>query len=221
MVLKRLAGPQIAGVYGTRFRSTPMMFVNDDHDYFENDEANERYITFPAEAANVDWARATQHQFYPEFLPDPKTGRINGMFSRIDLVPVRYVNQGHSAAELFGIYRTSKIGLITPLRDGMNLVAKEYVAAQDPDDPGVLILSRFAGAAEQLTGALLVNPHSPEDIAHAIETALDMPLAERKARWSQMFGSVRTEDVNAWSDAFLSDLTGPVADGGGAIQQAS
>jgi trehalose 6-phosphate synthase len=143
---------------------------------------------------------------------EQKTGRINGMYSRIDLVPVRYVNQGHSAAELFGIYRTSKIGLVTPLRDGMNLVAKEYVAAQDPDDPGVLILSRFTGAAEQLTGALLVNPHSADDIAHAIATALDMPLEKRKARWEQMIAVVRDEDVTVWSDNFLRDLRGDRAE---------
>ena len=135
-----------------------------------------------------------------------RTGRINGAYSRIDLVPIRYVNQGHSMAELFGIYRASKIGLVTPLRDGMNLVAKEYVAAQDPEDPGVLILSRFAGAAQQLEDAVLVNPHSPDDITHAIRTALDMPLDERKARWEKLNASVRDENIAAWTQNFVGDL---------------
>src|SRR5690606_17626930 len=110
------------------------------------------------------------------------------------------------AAELFGFYRAAKIGLVTPLRDGMNLVAKEYVAAQDPEDPGVLILSRFAGAAMQLRDALLVNPHSPDDIAHNIRLALDMPLAERKARWKRLDDSVRKENVQRWTEAIVTDL---------------
>ena len=138
---------------------------------------------------------------------EQKTGEINGAHSRIDLVPIRYVNHGHSMAELFGIYRASKIGLVTPLRDGMNLVAKEYVAAQDPEDPGVLILSRFAGAAQQLSDALLVNPHSPDELAWAIRTALDMPLEERKARWDKLNASVRDEDIAAWTADFLGDLS--------------
>lgn len=135
-----------------------------------------------------------------------KTGQINGARSRIDLVPIRYVNQGHTPAELNGIYSACKIGLVTPLRDGMNLVAKEYIAAQDPDDPGVLILSRFAGAAQQLSEALLVNPQSPDDIASAIRDALDMPVDERKGRWRVMFDCVRRQNVQAWSDSFIRDL---------------
>jgi len=140
-------------------------------------------------------------------LLEQKTGQINGAFSRIDLVPVRYVNQGHTAAELYGTYRTCKIGLVTPLRDGMNLVAKEYVAAQDPEDPGVLILSQFAGAAQQLDQALLINPHSPDDIAHNIRVALEMPLDERKARWRPMFECVRDENVQSWTRNFLAEMS--------------
>ena len=143
---------------------------------------------------------------------EQKAGQINGARSRIDLVPIRYVNQGHSTQELFGIYRASKIGLVTPLRDGMNLVAKEYVAAQDPDDPGVLILSRFAGAAQQLAcdgeGALMVNPHSPDEIADRISKALDMPLAERQARWERMNANVREENVQRWTESFTRALAG-------------
>jgi trehalose 6-phosphate synthase len=137
---------------------------------------------------------------------EQKCGQINGARSEVDMVPIRYVNRGYSHPELFGFFRASKIGLVTPLRDGMNLVAKEYVAAQDPEDPGVLILSSFAGAALQLQDALLVNPHSPDDIAHAIRKALDMPLDERKARYEKMVASVRDENVQAWTADFLRDL---------------
>ena len=137
---------------------------------------------------------------------EQKTGQFNGAHSDVDLVPIRYVNRGFSRAELFGFYRAAKIGLVTPLRDGMNLVAKEYVAAQDPADPGVLILSRFAGAAEQLTDALLVNPHDGGDVARAIWTALEMPLAERKARWERLNAVVRDADVMRWADDFLATL---------------
>ncbi len=143
-------------------------------------------------------------------LLEQKTGQINGERSDVDLVPIRYVNRGYSHAELYGFFRASKIGLVTPLRDGMNLVAKEYVAAQDPEDPGVLILSRFAGAAQQLGldghGAVLVNPYSPDDISHAIRVALDMPLDSRKSRYEAMIGTVRDDNVQAWTSSFCEDL---------------
>ena len=146
---------------------------------------------------------------------EQKTGQINGARSDFDLVPIRYVNRGYSHAELVGFFRAAKIGLVTPLRDGMNLVAKEYVAAQDPDDPGVLILSQFAGAAQQLGcvgpdgrdgGAVLVNPHSPDALASAIGRALDMPLDERKRRYDAMIGTVRDDDIDAWTSSFCRDL---------------
>jgi trehalose 6-phosphate synthase len=88
----------------------------------------------------------------------------------------------------------------------MNLVAKEYVAAQDPEDPGVLILSRFAGAAQQMQDALLVNPYNPDDIADALRNALSMPLAERKARWAKLDAGVREETVQRWTANFTRDL---------------
>jgi trehalose 6-phosphate synthase len=137
---------------------------------------------------------------------EQKTGQINGARSKIDIVPIRYVNQGHTTAQLFGCYQACKIGLVTPLRDGMNLVAKEYVAAQDPEDPGVLILSMFAGAAQQLDAALLVNPHSPDDIASNIRLALEMDRAERKERWEQLIVTVRDDNVQRWTENFTSDL---------------
>lgn len=139
---------------------------------------------------------------------EQKTGQINGARSEVDIVPIRYVNRGYSHAELYGFFRAAKIGLVTPLRDGMNLVAKEYVAAQDPENPGVLILSRFAGAAAQLPDAVLVNPHSPDDLSHAIRTALDMPLEERKRRHAAMIATVRDDNVQAWTEDFTRDLAG-------------
>ncbi|WP_373488553.1 trehalose-6-phosphate synthase [Blastomonas sp.] len=136
------------------------------------------------------------------------SGQINGEYADIDWVPIRYVNQGYPRDQLAGVYRAARIGLVTPLRDGMNLVAKEYVAAQDPKDPGVLILSRFAGAACQLKGALLINPYSADDISEAIETALAMPRGERIARWQPMFDSVREHDVMWWRERFIAALAG-------------
>jgi len=137
------------------------------------------------------------------------SGGINGEFASIDWVPVRYVNKGYAREELFGIYRASRVGLVTPLRDGMNLVAKEYVAAQNPEDPGVLVLSRFAGASVQLDAALIINPHSSEDMADAISRALVMPLEERKERHSAMLTSVVKEDVRWWSAKFIAALAEP------------
>jgi trehalose 6-phosphate synthase len=135
-----------------------------------------------------------------------KTGHINGAHADVAWVPIRYVNRGYPRAELAGYYRAADIGLVTPLRDGMNLVAKEYVAAQDPEDPGVLILSQFAGAALQLTDALLVNPHDTGDVAHAIGKALEMPKSERIRRWETMYESVKTDDVVKWREDFVAAL---------------
>ena len=137
---------------------------------------------------------------------DELSGRINGDFAEVDWVPLRYVNQGYGREDLAGFYRAAQIALITPLRDGMNLVAKEYVAAQDPDDPGVLILSRFAGAALQLKDAILVNPYSSEEISDAILQALEMPKAERLRRWQALNAVVRDQDALAWRRAFVEAL---------------
>ncbi len=138
---------------------------------------------------------------------DELSGRINGEFAEVDWVPIRYVNQGYPREDLAGFYRAAEVGLVTPLRDGMNLVAKEYVAAQDPEDPGVLILSRFAGAALQLKEALLVNPYSKEEISDAILQAIEMPKTERIRRWRALNESVERDDVLAWRKAFVAALT--------------
>jgi trehalose 6-phosphate synthase len=126
------------------------------------------------------------------------SGHINGRFSEADWVPLRYLNRSFSRTALAGMFQLSRIGLVTPLRDGMNLVAKEYVAAQDQEDPGVLVLSRFAGAAGELDGALVVNPYDIYQVARAMDAGLTMPLDERKDRFRRMMTKVREHDITAW-----------------------
>jgi len=105
-------------------------------------------------------------------------------------------------------YREADVGLVTPLRDGMNLIAKEFVAAQYPESPGVLVLSRLAGAAEELTEAILVNPHIPTDVADGIARALAMPLDERRRRHQALLEKVVNGTSASWSTGFIDDLIG-------------
>jgi trehalose 6-phosphate synthase len=135
-------------------------------------------------------------------------GRINGKYGEVSWTPIRYVNRVYGRSALAGLYRTARVGLVTPLRDGMNLVAKEYVAAQNPEDPGVLILSRFAGAAIELHRALLVNPYDPESVAGAIAQALAMPIEERRARHEALLAAILDHDVDRWQREFLMALRG-------------
>lgn len=139
------------------------------------------------------------------------SGHINGQYAEFDWSPIRYLNKGVQRRTLAGFFRLAQVGLVTPLRDGMNLVAKEYVAAQDPDDPGVLVLSRFAGAAQQLDEALLVNPFDVDDMAQAMQIALDMPLDERQRRWQLLMNNVSNYDIANWRRTFLADLRGKTA----------
>lgn len=132
--------------------------------------------------------------------------RINGRFAQTDWTPVRYLNRPLPRRTLAGLYRASRIGLVTPMRDGMNLVAKEYVAAQDPADPGVLVLSKFAGAAQQMKAALLVNPYDIEQMAAALQHARRIPLAERKQRHEELLAGLLQDDVQRWRDSFVRDL---------------
>jgi trehalose 6-phosphate synthase len=133
-------------------------------------------------------------------------GSINGRLGEIDWVPIHYIYRSTPQRKLGDIYRSSRICMVTPLRDGMNMIAKEYVAAQDAADPGVLILSQFAGAAEQMTEALIVNPYSIEETADAIRSALEMNLAERCARHGALLAGVQKHDAAAWSQSFLDHL---------------
>jgi trehalose 6-phosphate synthase len=135
-------------------------------------------------------------------------GRINGKYGEVSWTPIRYVNRVYGRSALAGLYRTARVGLVTPLRDGMNLVAKEYVAAQNPDDPGVLILSRFAGAAIEFRRALLVNPYDPQSVACAIAQALAMPIKERRARHQALLAAVCDYDVDRWQRQYLATLWG-------------
>ncbi|MPQ94365.1 MULTISPECIES: trehalose-6-phosphate synthase [unclassified Thioclava] len=134
------------------------------------------------------------------------SGRINGQFADIQWVPIRFINRAVPREVLAGLYRASHVALVTPLMDGMNLVAKEFIAAQNPDDPGVLMLSQFAGAAEQMDAALMVNPHDPEQVATSMLTALMMSRGERRERYRSLMTGLTTYDVHWWSKSFLDAL---------------
>jgi trehalose 6-phosphate synthase len=180
-------------------------------------EAYERFL-----AANPEWhGKITYLQITPKSRSQIKeyadmedavsgmAGRINGTYSDASWSPVRYVNRPYSRTALSGLYRGARVALVTPLRDGMNLVAKEYVAAQDAANPGVLILSRFAGAAAEFKeGALLVNPYDPDQVAAAIERAVAMPQAERKSRHAALYRVLLSNDISGWGDKFLASLMG-------------
>lgn len=141
------------------------------------------------------------------------TGHINGRFSEPDWVPIWYLNRSFPRANLAGLYRASHVALVTPFRDGMNLVAKEFVAAQSPDDPGVLVVSRFAGAARELRDALVVNPHDTDGVANAIHRALNMRRKERIERWSSMMGVLEDNDLTAWRHGYVRALRRTARDG--------
>jgi trehalose 6-phosphate synthase len=131
---------------------------------------------------------------------------VNGRHGEADWTPIRYLNKGFGQAVLAGLYRTAQVGVVTPLHDGMNLVAKEYVAAQNPSDPGVLVLSKFAGAANELDAALLVNPHDIDGMARTIATALSMPLTERRMRYEAMMKKLRGHSIQQWFADFIEAL---------------
>src|SRR6266705_1873841 len=131
---------------------------------------------------------------------------VHGRQGEVDWTPIRYLNKGFGQYVLAGLDRTAQVGVVTPLHDGMNLVAKEYVAAQNPADPGVLVLSKFAGAANELDTALLVNPHDIDGMARAIAIAAAMPLTERKMRWDAMMKKLRGHTIQQWSADFVAEL---------------
>ena len=134
-------------------------------------------------------------------------GHINGLFADTDWTPIRYLNKDFSHQTLSGFLRIANVGVITPVRDGMNLVAKEFVAAQDPENPGVLVLSSLAGAAQELVGALLVNPYDKAAVALAMQQALAMPLAERRSRHESMLKALRANSISRWHESFVSRLS--------------
>ncbi|HWA29890.1 MAG TPA: trehalose-6-phosphate synthase [Rhizomicrobium sp.] len=135
-------------------------------------------------------------------------GDINGRHGTFDWVPLRYMSQGFARGTLAGFDRLARVGVVTPLRDGMNLVAHEYIAAQNPEDPGVLVLSRFAGAASYFQDALIVNPNDPDEIAEAMHAALVMPLKERRVRYIRLFENVLRLTAASYCETFLDALSG-------------
>jgi trehalose 6-phosphate synthase len=168
---------------------------------------------YPRQQGEVTFVQisAPSREQVPEYLEmrrqvEETSGRINGQFSEYDWTPLRYINRSFTRRVLAGFFRISRVGLVTPLRDGMNLVAKEYVAAQSEDDPGVLVLSRFAGAADELDGALIVNPYDHEAVAEAMHQGLTMPLDERQDRWQRLIVQVREHDIGRWRLDFVEAL---------------
>src|SRR5215470_5566210 len=157
---------------------------------------------------------AARFQAYSHFLETHReaAGQINSRYGEFDWTPLRYINKSFSHQILAGFFRASRIALVTPLRDGMNLVAKEYIASQPADNPGVLILSCFAGAARELGEAVIVNPFDIESMSEAILQGLDMPLGERKERWTSMMRVLERNDITAWRESFVRALA---ATGGG------
>jgi trehalose 6-phosphate synthase len=178
-------------------------------------EAFSRFIEMsPSSKGKVTFLQITpkSRSEVPEYADMQKeiaelTGRVNGQFGDVDWVPIRYVNKTISRAALAGLYRIARAGIVTPLRDGMNLVAKEFVAAQDPENPGVLVLSRFAGAAREMDGALIVNPYDTEATANAIGRAISMPIEARRERYNSMMPNLRKHDVVAWCRDYLEALS--------------
>ncbi|MDP3887932.1 MULTISPECIES: alpha,alpha-trehalose-phosphate synthase (UDP-forming) [Bacteria] len=156
-------------------------------------------IAAPSREA-VDAYAALRHEL------ESLCGSVNGDFGELDWMPVRYIHRSVARKRLPGLYRAASVALVTPLRDGMNLVAKEFIAAQDPEDPGVLVLSRFAGAAEQMRDALLVNPYDTTRTAETMQRALQMPLEERQRRHQALLQNIREQDVHWWRQRFLNAL---------------
>ena len=133
-------------------------------------------------------------------------GRINGRFAEADWVPIRYLNKGIERNQLMGFLRVATSALVTPVRDGMNLVAKEFVAAQDPDDPGIPVVSSLAGASRELTDAIIVNPYDKDNVADGIASVITMDRDERRERHQAMLAVLRRNDINAWRRRFVEAL---------------
>jgi len=177
-------------------------------------QAYERFLTrYPEERKRVTFLQITpptrsEVDSYKKFRAElaSMAGEINARFGDVGWVALNYINEGFPPDRLAGFYRLSKIGCVTPLRDGMNLVAKEYIASQDPEDPGVLVLSKFAGAAKELHAALLVNPYNTEEVATSLHRALYMPRAERIERWTALMRVLRNGNLQSWYDSFLVAL---------------
>ena len=169
--------------------------------------------TYPANAGRVTYIQIAplsraDVRAYVEIRQslEQAAGRTNGRFADTDWTPIRYLNRNFPHPALMGMLRSANVGIVTPLRDGMNLVAKEFVAAQNEEDPGVLILSTLAGAARELSSALLVNPYDTRAVGHAIQTAMSMPLEERRERHATMLQVIKRNDIATWTRRFVEAL---------------
>jgi trehalose 6-phosphate synthase len=203
----------VAGLLGRR-----LMIGVDRLDYskglVERFKAYERFLeTHPENQNRVTFLQIaplsrSDVRAYAEIRRDLEqtTGRTNGRFADTDWTPIRYLNRNFPHDVLMGFMRSALIGIVTPVRDGMNLVAKEFVAAQDPADPGVLILSTMAGAARELGTAVMVNPYDSRGMAHAIQQAFNMPLAERRERHQAMLDVLKVNSITAWHTSFVDTL---------------
>jgi trehalose 6-phosphate synthase len=203
----------VAGLLGRR-----LMIGVDRLDYskglVERFKAYERFLeTHPENQNRVSFLQIaplsrTDVRAYSEIRQqlEQTTGRINGRFADTDWTPIRYLNRNFQHDVLMGFMRSAQVGIVTPVRDGMNLVAKEFVAAQDPADPGVLVLSTLAGAARELSGAVMVNPYDSRGMGHAIQQAFNMPLAERRERHQAMIDVLRRNSITAWHTSFVDTL---------------
>jgi trehalose 6-phosphate synthase len=171
--------------------------------------------TFPQHRRKVSFLQVappsremiTQYQEISDTL-DSACGRVMGRFAELDWQPLNYVRRAYRQSTLAGVYRVARVGLVTPLRDRINIDAHEYIASQDPEDPGVLVLSIFAGAAEIFPDALLVNPYDANETASAIDMALAMPLEERQRRWRKLRRAAERHNITAWAEQFLARLAG-------------
>jgi trehalose 6-phosphate synthase len=172
--------------------------------FFEKHAGHQGSVVFmqiaPPSRGDIETYREIRHALEAE------AGRINGRFAEVDWMPLRYLNRGFARSALMPLYAEAQVGLVTPLRDGMNLVAKEYVAAQNPANPGVLVLSQFAGAARELDAALIVNPYDEAGVATALDRALAMGRDERQERHRSMLSVMRRNSLDAWRDRFVADL---------------
>jgi trehalose 6-phosphate synthase len=203
----------VAGLLGRK-----LMIGVDRLDYskglVERFKAYERFLeTYPENQNRVTFLQIaplsrSDVRAYAEIRRDLEqtTGRTNGRFADTDWTPIRYLNKNFPHDVLMAFMRSALIGIVTPVRDGMNLVAKEFAAAQDPSDPGVLILSTLAGAARELTSAVMVNPYDSRGMAHAIQQAFNMPLAERRERHQAMLDVLRQHSMESWHTNFIDTL---------------
>jgi len=179
-----------------RFRAVERLFQN----YPEN-RGRVSYIQIaPKTRAGVRAYDDIRHTL------EQATGQINGEFADIDWIPIRYLNRAFDRPTLMEFFHEASVGLVTPVRDGMNLVAKEFVASQDTENPGVLVLSRLAGVAHELTDAILVNPYDIDGVADGIQKALTMPVGERKERHAGMIAVLKRNDITAWRTRFMAAL---------------